>query len=219
MARTDSEEEIQLRKRARRRLVGAVALVIVSVVILPMVLDSEPKMVVHEIDIQIPSENSVAEFTPKIVPEVVPPIVEEIPDRESVEDPRPETPKPEPVDQAKTLLPTPQVIPKTAQSSEKLIERPVESKTISKAESRVEKKPSSASTFVVQLGAFSDPLKAKQQQQNLTTNGITTYTENIKTEKGEVTRVRIGPFSVRSEAEEMRNRLKGLGINGVVTAP
>ena len=61
--------------------------------------------------------------------------------------------------------------------------------------------------------------QAKQQQQNLTTNGIATYTENIKTEKGEVTRVRIGPFSVRSEAEEMRNRLKGLGINGVVTAP
>ena len=71
MARTDSEEEIQLRKRARRRLVGAVALVIVSVVILPMVLDSEPKRVVHEIDIQIPSENSVAEFTPKIVPETL----------------------------------------------------------------------------------------------------------------------------------------------------
>jgi DedD protein len=175
--------------------------------------------VVHEIDIQIPSENSVAEFMPKIVPEVAPPMVEELSVRESVEDPRPETPKTEPVDQAKSLLPTPQVIPKTAQPPEKLIERPVESKPISKAESRVEKKPSSASMFVVQLGAFSDPLKAKQQQQNLTTNGITTYTENIKTERGEVTRVRIGPFSVRSEAEEMRNRLKGLGINGVVTAP
>jgi DedD protein len=146
-------------------------------------------------------------------------MVEDLSVRESVEDPRPETPKPEPVDQAKTLLPTPQVIPKTAQPPEKLVERPVESKPISKAESRVEKKPSSTSTFVVQLGAFSDPLKAKQQQQNLTTNGITTYTENIKTEKGEVTRVRIGPLSVRSEAEEMRNRLKGLGINGVVTAP
>jgi DedD protein len=116
MARTDSEEEIQLRKRARRRLVGAVALVIVSVVILPMVLDSEPKRVVHEIDIQIPSENSVAEFMPKIVPEVAPSMVEELSVRESVEDPRPETPKTEPVDQAKTLLTTPQVIPKTAQT-------------------------------------------------------------------------------------------------------
>ncbi|MBA0014400.1 MAG: Cell division protein DedD [Nitrosomonadaceae bacterium] len=191
MARTDSEAEIQLRKRARGRLIGAVALVTVSVVILPMVLDSEPKRVVHEIDIQIPSENSVAEFTPKIVPEVAPPVVAELSNREPVEDPRPETPKIE----------------------------PVESKPISKFESRVEKKPSSASTFVVQLGAFSDPLKAKQQQQNLTTNGITTYTENITTEGGEVTRVRIGPFSVRSEAEEMRNRLNGLGINGVVTTP
>jgi len=191
MARTDSEAEIQLRKRARGRLIGAVALVIVSVVILPMVLDSEPKRLVHEIDIQIPSENSVAEFTPKMVPEVAPPVVAELSNREPVEDPRPETPKIE----------------------------PVESKPISKFESRVEKKPSSVSTFVVQLGAFSDPLKAKQQQQNLTTNGITTYTENITTEGGEVTRVRIGPFSVRSEAEEMRNRLNGLGINGAVTTP
>ncbi|MEI8384758.1 MAG: SPOR domain-containing protein [Nitrosomonadaceae bacterium] len=215
MARTDSEAEIQLRKRARRRLVGAIALVIVSVVILPMVLDNEPKRAVHEIDIQIPSESAVAEFMPKTVPELEPLAMAELPSRELVEDPRPETPKTEPVDQAKSLLPTPQVIPKTAQPPEKLIEKPAESKPIPKAE----KKPSSVNTFVVQLGAFSDPLKAKQQQQNLTTNGINTYTENIKTEKGEVVRVRIGPFSVRSEAEEMRNRLKGLGINGVVTAP
>ena len=218
MARTDSEEEIQLRKRARRRLVGAVALVIVSVVILPMVLDNEPKKVVHEIDIQIPSESAVAEFTPKTVPEVEPLAMAELPSRELVEDPRPEIPKTEPVDQAKSLLPNPP-LPQTVKSAGKLIEKPAESKPIPKVDSRAEKKPPSVNTFVVQLGAFSDPLKAKQQQQNLTTNGITTYTENIKTEKGEVTRVRIGPFSVRSEAEEMRNRLKGLGINGVVTAP
>jgi DedD protein len=218
MARTDSEAEIQLRKRARRRLVGAIALVIVSVVILPMVLDNEPKRAVHEIDIQIPSESAVAEFMPKTVPELEPLAMAELPSRELVEDPRPETPKTEPVDQAKSLLPNPP-IPQTAKSTGKLIEKPAESKPIPKADSRAEKKPSSVNTFVVQLGAFSDPLKAKQQQQNLTTNGINTYTENVKTEKGEVVRVRIGPYSARSEAEEMRNRLKGLGIDGVVTAP
>ena len=43
MAKTVSEEEIQLRKRARRRLVGAIAMVIAAVVILPMVLDSQPE--------------------------------------------------------------------------------------------------------------------------------------------------------------------------------
>jgi DedD protein len=50
-----SDEEIQLRKRARRRLVGAIALVLLAVVFLPMVLDSEPRQRPQEVNIQIPS--------------------------------------------------------------------------------------------------------------------------------------------------------------------
>ena len=45
MARAISDEELQLKKRARRRLVGAVVLVTAVAVILPMVLDSEPRPV------------------------------------------------------------------------------------------------------------------------------------------------------------------------------
>jgi len=43
------------KQRARRRLVGAIALVIAAVVILPMVLDSHPKPVTDDIAIDIPS--------------------------------------------------------------------------------------------------------------------------------------------------------------------
>jgi len=43
MARVVSEQDLLLRKRARRRLVGAIALVIMAIVILPMVLDRVPK--------------------------------------------------------------------------------------------------------------------------------------------------------------------------------
>jgi DedD protein len=43
------------KQRARRRLVGAVALVVAAVVILPMVLDSHPKPVTDDISIDIPS--------------------------------------------------------------------------------------------------------------------------------------------------------------------
>src|ERR1700758_680154 len=43
------------KQRARRRLVGAIALVIAAVVILPMVLDSHPKPVTDDISIDIPS--------------------------------------------------------------------------------------------------------------------------------------------------------------------
>ncbi len=45
------------KKRARRRLIGAVALVLAAVIGLPMVLDSEPKPLADDISIQIPSKD------------------------------------------------------------------------------------------------------------------------------------------------------------------
>ena len=45
------------KKRARRRLVGAVALALAVAVGLPMVLDSEPKPLAGDIDIRIPSKD------------------------------------------------------------------------------------------------------------------------------------------------------------------
>ena len=58
MARPISDEELQLKKRARRRLVGAIVLVTAVAVILPMVLDSEPRPVDQNVDIHIPSPES-----------------------------------------------------------------------------------------------------------------------------------------------------------------
>lgn len=48
------------KKRARRRLIGAIALVLAAVIGLPMILDSEPKPVADDISIQIPSKDKVA---------------------------------------------------------------------------------------------------------------------------------------------------------------
>lgn len=45
------------KKRARRRLIGAVALVLAAVIGLPMMFDSEPKPVADDIAIQIPSKD------------------------------------------------------------------------------------------------------------------------------------------------------------------
>ncbi len=207
MARTVSEEEIQLRKRARRRLVGAVALVIAAVVILPMALDSEPKQGSHEIDIRIPAENSAGEFTPRIVPEVEAPAIA------AVEELKPVVQQAEQTEQAMS-----QTLPQPTQAAAKSVEKPVGHKSDAKTESWVEKTVAATGTFVVQLGAFSDPVKARQQQQSLTSNGINTYTENLHTAKGEIIRVRVGPFPARGEAEEMREKLKKLGLDGVVTA-
>ncbi|MDO8653390.1 MAG: SPOR domain-containing protein [Undibacterium sp.] len=45
------------KKRARRRLIGALALVFAAVIGLPMLLDSEPKPLADDINIQIPSKD------------------------------------------------------------------------------------------------------------------------------------------------------------------
>lgn len=203
MAKTITEEEIKLRKSARRRLIGAAVLVIAAIVILPMVLDSEPKQGSHEIDIRIPSENSAGEFSPKIVPGAGVSAIA------AAEEPEAITQQAAQTGQVKS-----QSLPQPAQTTGKS----VENKSDLKTESRVEKPVAATGAFVVQLGAFSDPVKARQQQQNLISNGINTYMENISTDKGEVIRVRIGPFPIRGTAEEMREKLKKLGLDGVVTA-
>lgn len=51
-----SDEEIQLRKRARRRLVGAITLVVLVVAAVPMILDSEPQQRPQQIEVQIPPQ-------------------------------------------------------------------------------------------------------------------------------------------------------------------
>ena len=70
---------------------------------------------------------------------------------------------------------------------------------------------------MVQLGAFSTPAKAAQQSEKIASQNFSAYTETVKYGKEEVTRVRVGPFATREEAEKTREKLKKLGFEGVVT--
>ena len=66
MAKQITDDEDKLKRQARRRLIGAVALTTAIVVVLPMVLDSEPKPVGQDIDLRIPDKDKVGAFAPKI---------------------------------------------------------------------------------------------------------------------------------------------------------
>ncbi len=57
-ADSQNDQLIPEKKRARRRLIGAIAIVLAVVIGLPMVLDSEPKPLNKNILIQIPSKDS-----------------------------------------------------------------------------------------------------------------------------------------------------------------
>jgi len=66
MAKQQTDDELNLRRKARRRLIGAVALTLAVVVILPMVLDSEPKISGKDIDLSIPDPNRAGKFVPRV---------------------------------------------------------------------------------------------------------------------------------------------------------
>ena len=56
-----------LKRRGRRRLVGAVALVLLAVIVLPMVFDPEPRPVAPPVSVRIPGEDE-APFKPRAIP-------------------------------------------------------------------------------------------------------------------------------------------------------
>jgi len=70
--------------------------------------------------------------------------------------------------------------------------------------------------FVVQVGAFADADKAKEVRQKLEKSGLKTYTSVAKTADGERTRVRVGPFASRAEADRAAAKVKGLSLSASV---
>lgn len=66
-----TNEELHLKQRAKRRLIGAVTLVTGLVVFLPMVLDNEPKPVAEDIAINIPSQDGNAAKGAAVLPQKI----------------------------------------------------------------------------------------------------------------------------------------------------
>ena len=56
-----------LKRRGRRRLVGALALILAAVIVLPMVFDPEPRGSGSSVSVRIPPEDE-APFNPKLPP-------------------------------------------------------------------------------------------------------------------------------------------------------
>lgn len=224
MTKNISEEELLLRKRARRRLVGAIILVLISVTVLPIIFD-EPKSEneKHEIAINlpIPNQNDRNSFAPKAEP-----VGREYIHGVDVLSESQSKPKGTPHNAEEGIevageqkrIPIPGIKPK-------IDKHPIEVKNtaaanitaaVAVATPAITAADTTKKGFVVQLGAFSDQLKAKQQQENLASNGFKAYTETLKIDNNEVTRVRIGPFTARSAAENEIKKLKKIGLDGVV---
>lgn len=152
---------------------------------------------------------------PRFVPEPVAPPKPEVikPKPEVKPEPKPEskpTPKPEPV-----AKPEPKSKPAAVSDAERaraLLEgrapQPAPTATTPPAKAEASKQ----GRFIVQVGAFADASKANEVRSKLERAGLKTYTQAVNTKDGKRTRVRVGPFDQRSDADQAAARIKGLGL-------
>jgi len=73
---------------------------------------------------------------------------------------------------------------------------------------RVAPSPGVTGRYAVQVGAFSDPAALREARLRVERLKFRTYTQVIQTPQGERTRLRVGPFATRAEAEAAAERLK-----------
>lgn len=69
---------------------------------------------------------------------------------------------------------------------------------------------------VVQVGAFADLAKAREVRTKLESAGIKTYTQDVETKEGKRTRVRVGPFATKEEADKAAEKIRKLNLQATV---
>jgi DedD protein len=167
------------KKRARRRLVGAVAITLALVIVLPMLLDSEPKPVSEDIVIQIPTKDKLSKLSavsPTASASAA--LSEEKPEETAKLD-----------NQVKTL------------------EKPTAAKPAEKDGNVKASSQAPQSKVVIQVAALTSADKVKELRARLTKAGFKSYTQKVATDDGERIRVRVGPYGNKKDAEKFCPKL------------
>lgn len=227
----ENDAQLQFKKRARRRLVGAVAFVSVVAIVLPLVMDNEPRQAVQDVEIRIPGQDE-KPFAPKFA---VAPV--EKPAKPSIEVAEPKV----------TVSPTARVEDKE-KPVEKLAEKPpvktekAPEKPVAKTPDKPAEKPAAKNDdakraaailagqggetkpaakngeYLVLIGAFTNEANVKNLKAKLGEQGIKAFSEPLNTPQGKKTRVRAGPFANREAAESALAKMQRIGVSGVIAA-
>lgn len=216
-------EEQNIKSKARRRLIGSIALALAVVVILPMVLDSEPKSTGQDIDLRIPASDKVGEFVPgAAISEVAgvaplaesavvasPTAVSEVP---AVHEAVPTATASGKITVADAMPVIQTAAGKQPEIRQAEIKKPeVKLPEVRQAKAKTVEK--AVGTYIVQTGAFANAGTATQEADKLKAWGFKAYIEQISG----TTRVRIGPYADKNKADEVRLLLEKHGQHPVVT--
>ncbi|HDR9002777.1 TPA: SPOR domain-containing protein [Burkholderia vietnamiensis] len=221
------------KQRARRRLVGAIALVVAAVIVLPMVLDSHPKPVTDDIAIDIPNrpahqavaprdddaadvQAGVAHDEPPASDAAVAAAAQDTKDTKDAAKPaaKPDTttatasvtpPKAAAKPAAKPAAPAPKPAPAAVAAAN----------TDVAADTGDASSPASpaGARFAVQLGSFKDDATARSWATKLKSAGVPAYVEHRKQADGSTaTLLRAGPFADRAAASAAIAKVREAGL-------
>lgn len=227
-----------VRRRARHRLMGAVVLVLVAVVGFPLLFDTQPRPVAVDTPIVIPDRQSTSPLTSStpvpvaqapakpllsasdavspqasldareevVLPAV--PVVAPVAEATKVSPPSEKTQEKEtvakkepakPAAVAKTEKPAPTAKPKDDGGKAQAL---LEGKSAKPAAGRA----------VIQVGAFSDAAKVREVRSKLEQAGLKTYTQVVEKDGKSTTRIRVGPYETREEADKVAARIRKLDL-------
>ncbi|WP_138514681.1 SPOR domain-containing protein [Rhodoferax bucti] len=256
---TASESVEAMRRRARHRLVGAAVLVLIGVVGLPLLFDSQPRPIAVDIPIEIPDKGKVRPLGAPALPAatqasgvVIEEREESAPAAAAASQPKvalaetkvaaakPEA-KPEPKAETKADAKAPskaEAKPETKPAEKIITEKAAEAHPVGKSadaakaqalldgkaapeakatDKKAEKKPAAdVGRFVVQVGAYNEPAKLQEARSKVEKAGFKTYTQVVGAKDSQRTRVRIGPFASKAEAQKAADKLKKLNLPAAI---
>ncbi|MBU1214345.1 MAG: SPOR domain-containing protein [Gammaproteobacteria bacterium] len=191
----NTDEEFKLKRQARHRLIGAVALMLAIVIFLPMVFDSEPGVNVGNIELRIPDKTEVDAFRPEVTVDQT-----AVQAASAVINPAP----------AKAEAPV--AADKANPAEQKVVVAPVAPKVVKPTQSAPKtaspKKIAPPSGWVLQVGAYSREEAGRQMLDNLKKRGFPAYTEKVSG----MLRVRVGGYPSRDAAEKVKQKLEAIGL-------
>lgn len=236
---TPAESIEVMRRRAKHRLLGTAVLVLVAVVGFPILFETQPRPVAVDIPIDIPDKNKVKPVgsAPGVPALASGPLEAQASKPAPVAaagavTSAPAAPKApalsasvpalaaSAVPASASLSGKEELLPAKAPAQAASVAKPAKPDDGAKAKALLEGKPveaaEGAARFVVQVGAFADADKAREARLKLERAGLKTYAQVVETKDGKRTRVRLGPFSTRAQAEEAAAKAKAADLPAAI---
>jgi DedD protein len=223
-----------------------VVLVLLAVVGFPMLFDTQPRPVSVDTPIVVPDRQKTPALASNVpVPAAQAPAKPLLPNTEAATVPAQSSldAREEVVPKSAPPLADKPVVQPVEKTADLTADKPAEKPVTAKAETKPEAKPEvkaptpakpkddglkaqallegkpvkpAASRMTIQVGAFTDAAKIREVRSKLEQAGLKTYTQVVEKDGKSTTRIRVGPFENKEEADKAAARIRKLDLPAAV---